>query len=523
MAFGFSCTNTKEPERICLKRLTENKVVVSLYLYKLKQEWFTTEERRFVYECIKEAYEDSHSSLSDSTFRYFAESRIDSEEKRSRYLAEWELVNYTDSPGTIEEMLHILRGASVARSYIDIAERSLTEIDKGNIGEAIRIGQSEIPMLDVDENVSPVTALEDYGERVEVIHDKKKNPDKFSGIKTPFPSFNRKAGGLFAAELTMLSAVTGVGKSTIMKMIGAYVVRNYPINILHVTNEEGHMQVEYKYDSLFSGLPYGEFKRATISTDDMEALYEGHYESVKEDNGRYGRIFVKTIRSGANCLEIENAVRLLEMRGIRIGLIIIDYLDKMSCIARPWGENDEQKKTAEDVKSMLVALNIPGLTATQAGSNAEKKQEKGRRFNKSDNYGSKARVQNSDNFGFIIRQHRDNKQKDRDEEQRDWFWCIDWIKQRDGPSFYFYARHSVLDGKVWEVNSLEGEAKTADTITVLSRKIGNETPEDIMSEMENDSKGGKKPVKKAAKKGVKKKKSKKDVKNNEEMVEVTDV
>jgi replicative DNA helicase len=232
----------------------------------------------------------------------------------------------------------------------------------------------------------------DYSERKQLIEDKKNNPSKYKGILTGFRRFDNFTGGLFKAEMTLIAAITGVGKSTFMKMM-EYQIINLPANgvknILHITNEENFLQVQTKFDAVYSGIPYMDFKKANITPEQL-----AHWEKIMQlaaDKSR-GQIFVKEIPQFTSVAGIEKTFVELDHRGVNIDAIFVDYCDLMSPVARSFDPNDEQAKIAADLKGLGIALDVPIVTATQAATKVEEKTEAGKPFGKLDVYGSKRKI-----------------------------------------------------------------------------------------------------------------------------------
>jgi hypothetical protein len=120
-------------------------------------------------------------------------------------------------------------------------------------------------------------------------------------------------------------------------------------------------------------------------------------------------------------------------------------------IQQSWGENDERFKAAADCKELARSLRVPVVTPTQAATEVEKKQAKGQRASKMDVYGSKGQVHVANTFLIITYKGTDDTQQDIPDYLRDVYWLCDAKKNRDGPPFYFMAKHQVKDGQVTEI------------------------------------------------------------------------
>jgi replicative DNA helicase len=443
--------NTRDIERSLLNSLIINRFILKAYLNSISSEWFGTPERKFIFTKIGENFRNTKSLLTLVLFEHEVDKCI-KKENRDAYIVEWNLIlglNVSESPESLIEKLEASENAS---KVTDICERVIRFIETGNVEDAIKALRYESFVLGSTHQEKPISILTDYEERKELIRDKKRNPAKYAGIKTGFREFDEMTGGLFPAELTLFSAVTGVGKSTILKTIESNIIVQAK-NCLHITNEENELQVQTKFDTIFSSIPYLDFKRATVSEDDLKKWEE----RMKELRGSgHGIIAVKEVLAFTSAVEVERAFVELEQRSIKIDVIVIDYMDHMTPIKQAWGENDEQAKIAADCKNLAVQLNVPVVTATQAATEVDTRMEKGKSFGKLNVYGSKRKIHEANTFIGIMEKDRMTNQMKKHGGNRDSYWDCDalWemevLKNRDGPPFKIKAVHLVKEGRVEE-------------------------------------------------------------------------
>jgi len=163
----------------------------------------------------------------------------------------------------------------------------------------------------------------------------------------------------------------------------------------------------------------------------------------------------------------------LEMQGIPIHVVIIDHLPHIRPIEKAWNENDERAKAAADVKQLAKDLNVALVIPTQAATEVEEKQMKGKRAGRLDVYGSKGQIHVANVFLIITFKGIDEKQTGVEEWEKDVFWLVDCKKNRDGPPFWFSAKHLVREGRVIEVFDKGDSAGNA---------VDEETNEDVIKE-----------------------------------------
>ena len=85
-----------------------------------------------------------------------------------------------------------------------------------------------------------------------------------TGVLTGFGRIDKITGGLWKGELSLVFGLTGVGKSTLLlNFVHAAVLAGK--SVMYVTTEMPKRQVQLRYDSLASGIPYRKFKRGKLT------------------------------------------------------------------------------------------------------------------------------------------------------------------------------------------------------------------------------------------------------------------
>lgn len=491
--------NTTDIERDLLSSLIRNGMMMRLHSHRVKHAFFTSRERKFIFQEMSDIFAKSKALLTETTFEYAVNAKIDDKE-RGFYIAEWNIIinmGGMNSPdGLIPKLVEATAGRSAAESLEQIAEL----MEKGQITDALAaFKKSAMHISSADEEI-PTREVVETDHHQKLIADKKAHPEKYLGIKTGFYSFDKRVGGLFKAELTLVAGITGLGKSTMMKQLAINIIKHNPgKNVLHIANEESQEQVEMKYHSNITGIPYLDFKLATITDTGINEWL------VKMDgmkNGRMGRLFIKEVPMFSDVTLVEGAFRELEARGIHIDVIIIDHLPCVKPIQQAWDDNDERAKAAADCKEIARSLKVAVVTPTQAATEVDKKQTKGQRASKMDVFGSKQQVHVANTFMILTLKGYDDSDPNIPQEDRNVFWNCDVKKNRDGALFLFNCKHEVKCGRVTEiffsqnkpgvaqaVADAEEELKTmADGTTPPVVQAPVETPSEIIPEVKEPPK-----------------------------------
>lgn len=463
---------TLELERSLLKIISSSPIQARLYMHRVKEHFFTSTERQFIFTVLSEALTTTGQVATKKVFEYEVGKKVEASDQKY-FIGEWNLVDAVDTKDPPEVLIKKLEEASVGRDILQAGEDVDNLLEAGDIEGALAHLKQRAMNIGGLAAESPLVELTDYHKREQVLLDKIAHPEKYRGLRTGFDFFDACTGGLFPGELTLIAGLTGTGKSTFVRQLEMnIVVLNAGKNVLHIANEEYQEQVEHKFDANFTEIPYLDFKRGKISLEDLDK-----WRKYMQD-WKHGRVFLKEVPAFTDVTLAEQAYRQCEAKGIKIHCIIIDHLPNVKPIQKAWGENDEQKKAAADCKELARWLRIPVAVPTQAATEVMKKQERGRRGNKLDVYGSKGQVHVANTFALITETGKDEEQTDREEWERDVFWGVDIKKNRDGPPFFFRARHRVKIGRIEELADGKGKGDAKDENDAQKKIKADASPAD---------------------------------------------
>jgi len=477
--------DTVDLERSLLRLVTKSKMYANLYMNRVRMDFFTSEPRKFIFGAAQRTHADTKSHLTRRLIEFELKHKVDPEDK-AIYEGEWNIIEgitVQETPDSIiDRLVEAVTGRTLMDSFDDIAE----QMEKGDIVRAVELFKQSAMQLSTVKEDQPIRCLTDHEHRKERIKDKQLHPEKYTGLKTGiFPTFDKKTGGFFKGEMTLVAGVTGLGKSTLIKALQWGIIQTNPgVNVLHIANEEYSEQVENKFDSLITEIPYLDFKLGRITDADLD-VWDAKMKEMKEKSGvEFGQIYSKEVPAFTDVTLVEQAYRELESQGIKIHIILIDHLPHIVPILKAYGENDERWKAAGDCKELARSLGVPVVVPTQAATDVEDKQMRGRRAGKLDVYGSKGQVHVANNFLIITYRGKDQTQTDRPEYERDVYWLVDCKKNRDGPPFSFNAKHHVYYGKVEEVAE-DGDGNLADAENITSDDKQKAEADDILTEADD--------------------------------------
>jgi len=227
-----------------------------------------------------------------------------------------------------------------AQKIIDGGEFENYDTLEEMVREALLVGSKDTTTMDVFSNLDQVLD-EDY-----------RHP-----IPMGIPGIDRLLkGGLAKGEIGVILAPTGVGKSTILTKISNHAF-NLGFNVLQVFFEDNPKVIQRKHFTLWT----------KIHPDELSEKKEEVMNKVKEIKEKMpNTLDLKKLPSDTKTMtQIKNEVRKMIADGIKIDMIVLDYID---CIVPDKNLGDEWKSEGSVMRgfeSMCHELNLVGWTATQ--------------------------------------------------------------------------------------------------------------------------------------------------------------
>jgi replicative DNA helicase len=227
-----------------------------------------------------------------------------------------------------------------AQKIIDGGEFENYDTLEEMVREALQVGVIEKDTGDVFENLDQVLE-EDYRHPI---------PIGIAGID------NLLKGGLAKGEIGVILAPTGVGKTSLTTKFANHAF-NMGFNVLQIFFEDNPKIIQRKHFTLWTG----------IAPDKLGEHKEEVMKKVAEVQEKMkNRLILKKLPSDTLTMgQIKNQVRKMIADGIKIDVIILDYID---CITPEKMMDDEWKSEGSVMRAfeaMCHELHIAGWTATQ--------------------------------------------------------------------------------------------------------------------------------------------------------------
>jgi len=227
-----------------------------------------------------------------------------------------------------------------AQKIIDGGEFENYDTLEEMVKTALQVGAKDTSMLDVFSNLDQVLE-EDY-----------RHP-----IPMGIPGIDRLLkGGLAKGEIGVILAPTGVGKSTVLTKISNHAF-NLGFNVLQIFFEDNPKVIQRKHFTLWT----------KVHPDDLSEKKEEVMKRVVEiEESMPNKLILKKLPSDTmTMLQIKNQIRKMVSDGIKVDMIVLDYID---CIVPDKNLGDEWKSEGSVMRAfeaMCHEMNIVGWTATQ--------------------------------------------------------------------------------------------------------------------------------------------------------------
>jgi len=332
-----------------LNQLIVDKNFSNSILSVLDSAYFDNKYFKIIAQFVKEYYRKYEATPSFETLEQIVKSEVSQELVQKIVLdtvTQVKDVTYEGSSFVQEKALKFCKQQELQKA-MDKATKIIKEGDfesydqvEGLVREALQVGQIEDGLSDIFSGLETVLE-EDYRHPI---------PMGIPGIDKLLK------GGLAKGEIGVILAPTGVGKSTILTKI-ANTAYNLGYNVLQIFFEDNPKIIQRKHFTLWTG----------IAPDSLNQHKETVLSKIEEiKNTMPNRLVLKKLPSDTHTmLQIKSQVRKMIADGIKIDLILLDYID---CVVPDKNLGDEWKSEGSVMRAfeaMCHELNLVGWTATQ--------------------------------------------------------------------------------------------------------------------------------------------------------------
>lgn len=220
------------------------------------------------------------------------------------------------------------------------------------------------------------------------------------GYSTPYPELDDKLGGLRKAELTMLTAGSGIGKSTLAREIAYHLHQQHGLTIGNVYLEESTKKTAQGYIAIHNNVALGDLRadRTILSQQtwadslrdviNTRQYFYDHFGSLDSDN-------------------LLNKLRYMAV-GLQVDFIVLDHISIV--VSGQDGSGDERKdidRLLTKLRSLVEETGVGVIAIVHLKQPEGKPHEEGGRVTLSQLRGSGSLKQLSDNVVALERDQQD--------------------------------------------------------------------------------------------------------------------
>jgi replicative DNA helicase len=307
------------------------------------------------------------------------------------------------SVANIRGYAKIIRDNSILRNLITVGSEIVEGafLPKGKDAQQL-LDEMEAKLFSIAEAQSNRLGYKDFqkviADVVRNLEERGQNPETVTGISTGFVDLDNLTTGLHGGELVIIAGRPSMGKTALAMNIAESCAVDQNKAVAIFSMEMGSEQIVTRLLGSVAKVDQQKMRTGKMDDDDWAKIANGL--------GRLNEapLFIDE-GSALNSYELRARARRLD-RSIEggLGLIVVDYIQLMSPLGGPQGENraTEISEISRSLKSLAKELNIPVVALSQLNRNVDSRPDK--RPQMSDLRESGAIEQDADVIMFIYRQ-----------------------------------------------------------------------------------------------------------------------
>ena len=344
-------------ERGFISKLVESKDFKLLKDQQI-QPFFLTGDNRRVFQYIQEQFKTTGEVPTPRVIK----------QKFPSYELEFHNVDGDDVVGTDETLLYWckeLRTKAKHNRMADITESVAEKLDNGETEEAYALMKQGVWKIE-DEIVesSSVDITKNTDDRKQAYLERKKNKGMI-GISTGIPHLDYILKGLIKETLTTVIAGTGVGKTWLLVLLGAYAQLNGYKVCCFITEMSTELMQD-RFEAMLFGMMYGDFNYNNFKSGNLSLETENTYfEFLEDDLPKLEPLIIETATG------ISSVVSVIERE--KPDLVLVDGAYLME---DEQGAKDDWLRVTHitrDLKKTAKNWHLPIVINSQADKNTSKK------------------------------------------------------------------------------------------------------------------------------------------------------
>ena len=307
------------------------------------------------------------------------------------------------SVANIRGYAKIIRDNSILRNLITVGSEIVEGafLPKGKDAQQL-LDEMEAKLFSIAEAQSNRLGYKDFqkviADVVRNLEERGQNPETVTGLSTGFVDLDNLTTGLHGGELVIIAGRPSMGKTALAMNIAESCAVDQNKAVAIFSMEMGSEQIVTRLLGSVAKVDQQKMRTGKMNEDDWAKIADGL--------GRLNEapLFIDE-GSALNSYELRARARRLDRSTEGgLGLIVVDYIQLMSPLGGPQGENraTEISEISRSLKSLAKELNIPVVALSQLNRNVDSRPDKIPQM--SDLRESGAIEQDADVIMFIYRQ-----------------------------------------------------------------------------------------------------------------------
>jgi replicative DNA helicase len=329
---------------------------------------FYSPSNALIYESMLELYNE-RKAIDLLTVRDHLKKKKQFEKIDTAYFTE--LIEAVPTAANVEHYGRIVKEASTKRALIhagvDMAESGYDE--KKDVSEVINQAETSVFAIsqgNITRGFIPIKdTLAQSFDRIDELH---KGGEGLRGVKTGFTELDKVLSGFQKANLIILAARPGQGKTAITLNMAQYIATQEKKPVAIFSLEMSKEELVDRFLVAQADVDAWRLKTGKLSEDDFTKLSDAMGQLAEAP------IFIDDT-PGLNLAEMRSKARRLHMEH-NLGLIIVDYLQLVDPGRKVENRVQEVSIVSQALKNLARELNIPVLSASQLSRAVEHRGER---------------------------------------------------------------------------------------------------------------------------------------------------
>ncbi len=329
---------------------------------------FYSPTNALIYEAMLELYNE-RKAIDFLTVKDYLKKKKQFEKIDTAYFTE--LIEVVPTAANVEHYGRIVKEASTKRALIhagvDMAESGYDE--KKDVKEIIDQAETSVFAIsqgNITRGFIPIKdTLTQSFDRIDELH---KGGEGLRGVKTGFIELDKVLSGFQKANLIILAARPGQGKTAITLNMAQYISTQEKKPVAIFSLEMSKEELVDRFLVAQADVDAWRLKTGKLSEDDFTKLSQAMGELAEAP------IFIDDT-PGLNLAEMRSKARRLHMEH-NLGLIIVDYLQLVDPGRKVENRVQEVSIVSQALKNLARELNVPVLSASQLSRAVEHRGER---------------------------------------------------------------------------------------------------------------------------------------------------